>query len=145
MPILETQLNARSADFQANAQAMRAGRRPARPDRQGGDGWRRAARAKHTARGKLLPRDRVHNLLDAGTPSWNSRPWRRWACTRKKTAKVGRKTRAERRGLIAGIGRVSGRGLHDCVQRRHREGRHLLPASPSRSTCARRKLPSKTA
>ncbi|WP_347452241.1 carboxyl transferase domain-containing protein, partial [Escherichia coli] len=27
-----------------------------------------AARAKHTARGKLLPRDRVQQLLDPGTP-----------------------------------------------------------------------------
>ena len=69
MPVLETQLNARSSDFVANAKAMRAlvADLNAQTDKAamgGGD----AARAKHTARGKLLPRDRVHNLLDPGTP-----------------------------------------------------------------------------
>ena len=69
MPILETQLNARSADFQANAAAMRAlvADLNAQTDKAAMGGGN-AARAKHTARGKLLPRDRVHNLLDAGTP-----------------------------------------------------------------------------
>ena len=60
MPVLETQLNARSADFQANATAMRAlvddlNQRISKAQLGGGV----AARAKHTARGKLLPRDRV--------------------------------------------------------------------------------------
>jgi uncharacterized damage-inducible protein DinB len=40
-----------------------------------------AARAKHTARGKLLPRERVEMLLDPDTPFLESRRWRRWTCT----------------------------------------------------------------
>ena len=69
MPALESKLNPRSADFVANATAMRAivadlNTQIDRVVQGGGD----AARAKHTARGKLLPRDRVAMLLDPGTP-----------------------------------------------------------------------------
>jgi len=69
MPILDTKLNARSADFLANAAAMRGlvndlNAQIAKASLGGGD----AARAKHTGRGKLLPRDRVQMLLDPGTP-----------------------------------------------------------------------------
>ncbi|KAB7633911.1 phosphonate metabolism protein/1,5-bisphosphokinase (PRPP-forming) PhnN [Verminephrobacter sp. Larva24] len=69
MTILDTRLNIRSADFLANAAAMRTlvdGLR-AQLDKvaQGGG---EAARAKHVARGKLLPRERVQMLLDPGTP-----------------------------------------------------------------------------
>ena len=69
MPVLNTQLNPRSADFKANADAMRGliddlNAQLTRIAQGGGD----AARAKHTARGKLLPRDRVEMLLDPGTP-----------------------------------------------------------------------------
>ena len=69
MPLLTTQLNARSAEFQANAAAMQAlvddlNRHTAQVALGGGE----AARAKHTARGKLLPRERVQLLLDPGTP-----------------------------------------------------------------------------
>ena len=69
MPVLETKLNARSAEFQANAVVLRAAVADLSAKlevsaRGGGD----AARAKHTARGKLLPRDRVEMLLDPDTP-----------------------------------------------------------------------------
>ena len=65
MPLLESKLNPRSADFQANATAMRAlvaDLQVQVTKAQGGGGA--AARAKHTARGKLLPRERVQMLLD---------------------------------------------------------------------------------
>ena len=67
--ILESKLNPRSAEFQANASAMRAvvddlAVQVAKAAAGGGE----AARAKHTARGKLLPRERVQMLLDPGTP-----------------------------------------------------------------------------
>ena len=70
MPQLSTKLNARSADFKANADAMRGliddlNARLARIAEGGGE----AARAKHVGRGKLLPRDRVEMLLDPGTPT----------------------------------------------------------------------------
>ena len=69
MSQLRSQLNARSADFQTNAQAMRAlvddlRAQTAKIAEGGGE----AARAKHVGRGKLLPRDRVKLLLDPGTP-----------------------------------------------------------------------------
>jgi len=67
--VLKSQVNTRSADFQANAQAMQAlvddlRDKAAQVELGGGE----APRAKHTARGKLLPRDRVAQLLDPGTP-----------------------------------------------------------------------------
>ena len=105
MPVLETQLNARSADFQANASAMRAlvddlNQRIAKAQQGGGD----AARAKHTARGKLLPRDRVTELLDPGTPFLEIAPLAAWAMYPDKDGSDS----APGAGLIAGIGRVSG-------------------------------------
>jgi len=69
MAVIKSQLNVRSADFQANAQHQRALvadlRAKVAEIKQGGPPH---AREKHTARGKLLPRDRVRNLLDAGSP-----------------------------------------------------------------------------
>ncbi len=105
MPVLETQLNARSADFQANASAMRAlvddlNQRITKAQQGGGD----AARAKHTARGKLLPRDRVTELLDPGTPFLEIAPLAAWAMYPDKDGSDS----APGAGLIAGIGRVSG-------------------------------------
>src|SRR6476659_3336920 len=69
MQALKTQINPQSSEFRANADTMRALVEDLRTKvtdvAQGGG---EAARAKHTARGKLLPRDRVSQLLDPGTP-----------------------------------------------------------------------------
>jgi len=100
MTTLETKLNARSADFQANAAAMRAlvddlHVQLAKSAAGGGE----VARARHTARGKLLPRDRVQMLLDPGTPFLEVAP----------LAALGMyHGDAPCAGLIVGIGRVSG-------------------------------------
>ena len=69
MTVLASKLNVRSEDFKANAAAMGAlvddlNAQLARIAQGGGD----APRAKHVARGKLLPRDRVEMLLDPGAP-----------------------------------------------------------------------------
>ena len=100
MTILDTQLNARSADFLANAAAMRTlvDDLRAQLDKvaQGGG---EAARAKHTARGKLLPRERVQMLLDPGTPFLELAPL---------AALNMYNNDAPSAGLIAGVGRVSG-------------------------------------
>lgn len=69
MPIIESKLSPRAADFQANAAKMHAivadlKDKVARAALGGGD----KARAKHVARGKLLPRERIDLLLDAGSP-----------------------------------------------------------------------------
>ncbi len=105
MPVLETHLNARSADFLANAAAMRTvvddlRARIALAQQGGGD----AARAKHTGRGKLLPRDRVNMLLDPGTPFLEIAPL---AALGMYPDKDGSDS-APAAGVIAGIGRVSG-------------------------------------
>ncbi|UIF87602.1 methylcrotonoyl-CoA carboxylase [Cupriavidus necator] len=69
MPTIETKLNARSESFKANAEAMQAlvadlEARIAKLAEGGG----KDARDKHLSRGKLLPRERVQQLLDPGTP-----------------------------------------------------------------------------
>ena len=109
MSKLETQLNSRSADFQANAAAMRA----LVADLQvqlalAAAGGGEASRARHLKRGKLLPRDRVQMLLDPGTPFLELAPLAAHAMYVNKDG-VGDAPGA---GLIAGIGRVSG---VDCV------------------------------
>jgi 3-methylcrotonyl-CoA carboxylase beta subunit len=58
------------------------------------------ARARHTARGKLLPRERVDNLLDPGSPFLELAPL---------AAEGMYDGQAPAAGVIAGIGRVSGR------------------------------------
>ncbi|MDP3888242.1 carboxyl transferase domain-containing protein [Hydrogenophaga sp.] len=105
MPALDTKLNARSADFQANAAAMRVvvddlKAQVEKATLGGGD----AARAKHTARGKLLPRDRVQMLLDPGTPFLELSPLAAMGMYPDRDGSDS----APCAGVIAGVGRVSG-------------------------------------
>ena len=101
MPELETTIETGGAQYAANHAAMQALvddlRAVAAKTALGGN---EASRARHTARGKLLPRDRVHTLLDAGTPF----------------LEVGQlaahdlyNNEVPSAGIIAGIGQVSGR------------------------------------
>jgi 3-methylcrotonyl-CoA carboxylase beta subunit len=101
MPILDTKLNPRSEDYRKNAAAMQGVVADLRAKvgelSLGGD---KAARDKHLARGKLLPRDRVQLLLDPGTPFLEL----------SQLAAHGMYDNvAPGAGLITGIGRVSGR------------------------------------
>ncbi len=100
MAILESRLNPRAADFQANADAMRAlvADLNAQVEKSAAGGGQ-AARAKHTARGKLLPRDRVQLLLDPGTPFLEIAPL---------AAHEMYRGDAPGAGLITGIGSISG-------------------------------------
>lgn len=69
MQALKSQINTRSPEFKANAEHMRTlvdDLRDKASEVSLGGG--QAARDKHTARGKLLPRERVQQLLDPGTP-----------------------------------------------------------------------------
>ena len=100
MPTLESKLNTRSADFDANAAAMQSlitdlYAKMAQAALGGGD----AARAKHIARGKLLPRERVQRLLDQGSPFLEIAPLAGYGMYND-AAPCG--------GVIAGIGRVNG-------------------------------------
>ena len=101
MPVIQTQLNPRSADFQANAGAMRAvvddlKAKVARIALGGGE----EARRKHTGRGKLLPRERVDTLLDPGTPFLELSQLAAYGMYNND---------APGAGIITGIGRVAGR------------------------------------
>ena len=105
MPQLASKLNPRTDDFKANAAAMRAlvddlNARLAQIAMGGGE----AARAKHTGRGKLLPRERVEMLLDPDTPFLEIAPMAAFGMYPEK----GGQDAAPGAGLIAGIGRVSG-------------------------------------
>ncbi|MEN9887329.1 MAG: hypothetical protein RL758_1907 [Pseudomonadota bacterium] len=105
MTVIESKLNPRSADFAANAQAMRSlvDDLRAKLD-QIALGGGEAARAKHTARGKLLPRERVNLLLDPGTPFLEVAPLAALAMYPDRDGSDS----APSAGVIVGIGRVSG-------------------------------------
>ncbi|NZA26072.1 methylcrotonoyl-CoA carboxylase [Luteimonas sp. SJ-92] len=100
MPVLSSSLDPRSQEFADNAGYHRAlvaelDRRLARAAQGGGD----AARERHTARGKLLPRDRVSALLDPGSPFLEIAPL---------AAEDMYDGAAPAAGMVCGIGRVMG-------------------------------------
>src|SRR5262245_30826522 len=101
MTALTSQIDTRADEFRANTTAMRRlvdelRSRHAEIARGGDD----AARTKHVARGKLLPRDRIEQLLDHGAPF----------------LEIGQLAAfgmydddAPSAGMVSGIGRVEGR------------------------------------
>jgi 3-methylcrotonyl-CoA carboxylase beta subunit len=105
MPVIVSRLNPRSESFRDSAAAMQALvddlRQQLERITQGGG---EAARAKHVARGKLLPRDRVERLLDPDTPFLEIAPL---AALNMYPEADGRDA-APGAGVIAGIGRVAG-------------------------------------
>jgi 3-methylcrotonyl-CoA carboxylase beta subunit len=104
MSVIKSQLKARSAEFRANAERMQALvsdlREKVAAVSKGGD---QAARDKHTGRGKMLPRERVHLLLDPGSPFLEIGQLAAWGM-------YGGDVHSA--SIICGIGRVSGR---ECV------------------------------
>jgi 3-methylcrotonyl-CoA carboxylase beta subunit len=101
MPILASRIDTAAPEFRANAQRMRAlvaelEQRRAEAAAGGSD----KARERHLARGKLLPRDRVMTLIDAGAPFLELSP----------LAANGMYDDAiHGAGIITGVGRVEGR------------------------------------
>ena len=105
MSVLQTQLNNRSADFLANAVALQAAVDDLRVQlKKSAAGGGEKARAKHVARGKLPPRERVQMLLDPGTPFLELAPLAAHAMYLNKDGIED----APCAGMIAGIGRVNG-------------------------------------
>jgi 3-methylcrotonyl-CoA carboxylase beta subunit len=101
MPLLESKVDRKSAEFAANDAALRAlvaelRTRQARVALGGGE----AARAKHLGRGKLLPRDRVEMLLDPGAPFLELSPLAAFGMYGDESPGA---------GIITGIGRIAGR------------------------------------
>jgi 3-methylcrotonyl-CoA carboxylase beta subunit len=104
MTVLDSKLNPRADEFRAAAEHMRAlvddlKHRVEKVSEGGGE----AARAKHAARGKLLPRERVTLLLDPGTPFLE---------LSQLAAHGMYNDDAPCAGIITGVGRVAGR---ECV------------------------------
>jgi acyl-CoA carboxylase subunit beta len=104
-PVLPTRINPRSAEFLANAEAMRAALAEIETLTQrvvGGGGSEdpeKNARsvARHRSRGKLLPRERINGLLDFGSPFLELSPLAGWGTDDPLGA-----------GVVSGIGRVHG-------------------------------------
>ena len=105
MSVLQTQLNSRSADFLTNAAALQSVVDDLRVQlKKSAAGGGEKAKAKHVARGKLPPRERVQMLLDPGTPFLELAPLAAHAMYLNKEGIED----APCAGMIAGIGRVNG-------------------------------------
>lgn len=100
MAIIESKINCSSSEFDTNTRAMQekiaALTAALEKNARGGTD---AAREKHIARGKLLPRERVENLIDPGTAFLELSPLAAYGMYNDE---------APGAGIITGIGRVSG-------------------------------------
>jgi 3-methylcrotonyl-CoA carboxylase beta subunit len=101
MTLLKSSVNTATEEYLRNAEAMEAlvtdlREKVAALKLGGGE----KARAKHEARGKLLPRERIRQLLDVGSPFLELSQFAAYQVYDDEVPAA---------GLIAGIGRVSGR------------------------------------
>ena len=104
MAVLSSSVSTTSNDFKTNAAAMSAlvadlVKKRAIVSKGGSE----QSRERHLARGKLLPRDRVMELLDPGTPFLETSPMAAWDMYEGDYHAA---------GIITGIGRISG---HECM------------------------------
>ncbi len=100
---LTSKIRAGTAEFAANTAAHEAALAHVAEAAQASQGGGQASRDRHISRGKMLPRDRVANLLDAGSPFLEIGA----------TAAYGMYDgAAPSAGVIAGIGTVEGQ---DCM------------------------------
>ena len=101
---LESRVRPSDPDFRENAAHMERLVRALREARaRVAEGGPPEARARHTARGKLLVRDRIERLLDTGSPFLETSPLAAWGCY---------DDEAPGAGIVTGIGRIAGR---ECV------------------------------
>jgi len=101
LSILLSSIDQASAEYRANAERMRALIEELKARRaEAAAGGPEKARERHVARGKLLPRDRVMNLIDPGAPFLEMSPL---------AANGLYHDAIHGAGLITGIGRVEGR------------------------------------
>ena len=98
---LETRVRPGDPEFRANAEHLArlvADLRAARA--RAAAGGPEESRARHTARGKLLARERVERLLDPGTPFLELSPLAATGCY---------DDDAPGAGIVTGIGTIAGR------------------------------------
>ncbi len=101
MAILSSAIDTNGAEFRGNAEKMRALTAELQARRaEAALGGSEKSRERHMARGKLLPRDRVMNLIDPGSPFLELSPLAAFGM-------YGGDVHAA--GIITGIGRVEGR------------------------------------
>ena len=101
MRVIKSKLNTRSDEFKSNMRLMQALVDDLRAKvAQVGLGGGEVARARHTGRGKMLPRERVELLLDPGSPFLELSQLAAWDMYNGE---------APGAGLIVGIGQISGR------------------------------------
>jgi 3-methylcrotonyl-CoA carboxylase beta subunit len=103
MTVIPSQISTSSDLFRANAEKMRSlvadiSQKAATVQRGGSD----EARERHASRGKLLPRDRLTQLLDPGSPFLEIGQFAAWGMYDDNIAAA---------GMIAGIGRIEGREI----------------------------------
>jgi 3-methylcrotonyl-CoA carboxylase beta subunit len=104
MSILKSEIDTRSENFQRNQAAMQAQVDDLKKLVEGIKlGGGEAARTKHLSRGKLLPRDRIRCLIDAGAPFLEFSQLAAYDVYDDDVPAA---------GIITGIGRVAGR---ECV------------------------------
>ena len=104
MPILSTSIDKNGSEFRANVERMRSLVQELQARRaEAALGGSERARERHIARGKLLPRERVMNLVDPGSPFLELSPL---------AANNMYDDAIHGAGLITGVGRVEGR---ECV------------------------------
>jgi 3-methylcrotonyl-CoA carboxylase beta subunit len=101
LAILASSIDKNAAEFRANAERMRALSAELQARRmEAASGGSERSRERHVARGKLLPRDRVTNLIDSGSPFIELSPL---------AANNMYDDAIHGAGLITGIGRIEGR------------------------------------
>ena len=100
MSVLKTSIAAEAEEFRGNARAMTSLVQELRQEvAQVALGGGEKARARHTERGKLLPRERIDRLLDPGSPFLEFSQLAAWGMYEGEIPAS---------GIITGIGRVSG-------------------------------------
>ena len=100
MAILSSKINTRDAQFAANSESMQTvvndlQEKAAKIHQGGGPKYQE----RHLSRGKLLPRDRINKLLDAGSPFLEIGQFAAWECYEDYVPSA---------GVVAGIGQVEG-------------------------------------
>ena len=100
MTVLETSIDTRGPEFEANAVAMAALVADLR-DKVAviATGGSEASRERHVGRGKMLPRDRVAALIDPGSPFLELSQLAAYEVYGDATSAA---------GLITGVGRIEG-------------------------------------
>jgi 3-methylcrotonyl-CoA carboxylase beta subunit len=100
MPVLTSQIDTRSSDFQRNADHQRSAVADLKKQMAtAAEGGGAKARDKHTARGSSLPRERIRALLDPGSPFLELSPLAAYGMY---------DNAAPGAGVVTGIGRVNG-------------------------------------